>query len=75
MSTKRRQTTQKEKMLATARALFWKKGYQGAGIRDIADAYGCKPANIYNFFSSKEEILYEVLPGRNGASRRAHTIS
>jgi TetR/AcrR family transcriptional regulator, cholesterol catabolism regulator len=61
MSTKRRPTKQKEKMLAEARALFWKKGYQGATVRDIANAYGCKPANIYNFFPSKEEILFEVL--------------
>jgi len=30
-------------------------------MRDIAAAYGCKPANIYNFFSNKEEILFEVL--------------
>ena len=48
-------------MLAEARALFWKKGYQGTSVRDIANAYGCKPANIYNFFPSKEEILFEVL--------------
>ena len=30
-------------------------------MRDIAAAYGCKPANIYNFFPNKEEILFEVL--------------
>jgi AcrR family transcriptional regulator len=30
-------------------------------MRDIAQAYGCKPANIYNFFSQKEDLLYEVL--------------
>jgi AcrR family transcriptional regulator len=30
-------------------------------VRDIARAYGCKPANVYNFFTKKEDILYEVL--------------
>ncbi|MBW1784972.1 MAG: TetR/AcrR family transcriptional regulator [Deltaproteobacteria bacterium] len=30
-------------------------------MRDIAAAYGCKPANIYNFFPNKEKILFEVL--------------
>ena len=53
--------TQKKKMLNKARALFWKKGYNATSMRDLAAAYGCKPANIYNFFSSKEKILYEVL--------------
>jgi AcrR family transcriptional regulator len=48
-------------MLAYARVLFWKKGYNGTSMRDIAKAYGCRPSNIYNFFSNKEALLYEVL--------------
>jgi AcrR family transcriptional regulator len=52
---------QKAKMLETARRLFWEKGYNATSMRDIAIAYGCRPANIYNFFSDKEEILFEVL--------------
>ncbi len=52
---------QKAKMLETARRLFWEKGYQAASMRDIGISYGCRPANIYNFFSDKEEILFEVL--------------
>jgi AcrR family transcriptional regulator len=52
---------QKTKMLETARRLFWEKGYQAASMRDIGISYGCRPANIYNFFADKEEILFEVL--------------
>jgi AcrR family transcriptional regulator len=52
---------QKAKMLETARRLFWEKGYNATSMRDIAISYGCRPANIYNFFSDKEEILFEVL--------------
>ncbi|MCF8145950.1 MAG: TetR/AcrR family transcriptional regulator [Deltaproteobacteria bacterium] len=52
---------QKAKMLNVARKLFWDKGYNATGMRDIASAYGCRPANIYNFFTNKEEILYQVL--------------
>ena len=52
---------QKAKMLEIARRLFWEKGYQAASMRDIGISYGCRPANIYNFFSDKEEILFEVL--------------
>jgi AcrR family transcriptional regulator len=52
---------QKAKMLETARRLFWEKGYNATSMREIALSYGCRPANIYNFFSDKEEILFEVL--------------
>ena len=51
----------KQKMLNIARKLFWKKGYNATSMRDIANSYGCKPANIYNFFKKKEDILYDVL--------------
>ena len=51
----------RQKMLNKARALFWSKGYNATSVRDIARAYGCKPANIYNFFAKKEDILYDVL--------------
>ncbi|NWG01673.1 MAG: TetR/AcrR family transcriptional regulator [Syntrophaceae bacterium] len=52
---------QKAKMLETARKLFWEKGYNATSMREIAISYGCRPANLYNFFSDKEEILFEVL--------------
>jgi AcrR family transcriptional regulator len=52
---------QKAKMLETARRLFWEKGYNATSMREIAIAYGCRPANFYNFFCDKEEILFEVL--------------
>jgi AcrR family transcriptional regulator len=52
---------QKTKMLETARRFFWEKGYNATSIREIAISYGCRPSNIYNFFSDKEEILFEVL--------------
>jgi AcrR family transcriptional regulator len=50
----------RERMLEEARKLFWIKGFSGTSVRDIAQAYGCKPANVYNFFPSKEAILFEV---------------
>ncbi len=52
---------QKAEMLKAARRLFWEKGYNATSMREIAIAYGCRAANIYNFFSDKEEILFEVL--------------
>jgi AcrR family transcriptional regulator len=52
---------QRGKMLNIARKLFCEKGYIATSMRDIGRSYGCRPANIYNFFSDKEEILFEVL--------------
>jgi len=56
---------QKEKMLENASTLFWKKGYSATSMRDIAKVCKCKPANIYNFFHNKEEILFECLYTQN----------
>jgi AcrR family transcriptional regulator len=28
---------------------------------DLAGAYGCQPANLYNYLKTKESILFEVL--------------
>ncbi len=51
----------RKKILESARVLFWKKGYPGTSMVDLADACACKPANLYNYFKTKEEILFEVL--------------
>ncbi len=51
----------KTKILALARDLFWQKGYNTVSMRDLADAYGCRPANLYNYFETKESILFAVL--------------
>lgn len=51
----------KAKVLDAARRLFHDKGYRSTSMRDIATASGCKAANIYNFFHSKETILFDVL--------------
>ncbi|MEW6531293.1 MAG: TetR family transcriptional regulator [Thermodesulfobacteriota bacterium] len=51
----------KKRILALARNLFWQKGYHSVSMRDLAHAYGCQPANLYNYFKTKESILFEVL--------------
>src|SRR3990172_9333173 len=48
-------------ILDKAGTLFWQKGYHDTSVRDIADACKFQPANIYNYFQSKEDILYEVI--------------
>jgi len=48
-------------ILDKAGTLFWQKGYHDTSVRDIADVCKFQPANIYNYFQSKEDILYEVI--------------
>ncbi|MCF8032353.1 MAG: TetR/AcrR family transcriptional regulator [Desulfarculaceae bacterium] len=51
----------KKQMMDKARVLFTRLGYSGASMKNLAEAFGCKPANIYNYFDSKEDLLFEVL--------------
>ncbi len=48
-------------LLDKAGMLFWQKGYHATSMKDIANACNCKPANLYNYFKNKEDILYEVI--------------
>jgi AcrR family transcriptional regulator len=51
----------KSRILDNAETIFWQKGYQSTTIKDIAGACGCRPANIHNYFESKEDNLYGVI--------------
>ncbi|HON78833.1 MAG TPA: TetR/AcrR family transcriptional regulator [Spirochaetota bacterium] len=61
MGEKRKNGTQRELILEQSNRLFWDKGYAETSMRDIANACGFRPANIYNFFECKESILFENL--------------
>jgi AcrR family transcriptional regulator len=51
----------KESLLRAAERVFGEKGFDGASIRDIADAGGVKIGSIYNFFSDKHALHSAVL--------------
>ncbi|MEZ4627474.1 MAG: helix-turn-helix domain-containing protein [Eubacteriales bacterium] len=38
-------------------ALFWRGGYDGVSVRDIASAANIQESSIYNHFAGKAEIL------------------
>jgi TetR/AcrR family transcriptional regulator, cholesterol catabolism regulator len=61
MAVRKKGSSQRELIIAKSSTLFWEKGYAETSMRDIAGACGFRPANIYNFFESKEAILYEIL--------------
>lgn len=61
MSRSERTTVQRQLILDKARMLFWAQGYDKTSVRDLARACDFEVSNIYNYFKSKEQILYHIL--------------
>ena len=51
----------RDEILSAALQLFIDRGYHGTSMRQIARQAGIALGGIYNHFSSKEEIFFEVL--------------
>jgi AcrR family transcriptional regulator len=45
------------RILATARALVLKNGYERLSLREVARRAGFSPASLYEYFASKDEIV------------------
>ena len=45
-------------ILRRAAEVFREKGFQGAGMREIADGLGLAPGALYYYFPSKTDLLY-----------------
>lgn len=50
----------REKILATAREMFEKKGYESVTMRAIADRIEYTPTALYHHFRSKHDLLTEL---------------
>jgi len=48
-------------ILSAAMTLFAKYSFYEIGMRDIAEEAGISPASIYRYFSSRDDILAEIL--------------
>lgn len=53
-------TARRQEIAAKAAQVFAASSYHSVGMREIAAAVGMRGASLYNHFSSKEEILYEI---------------
>ncbi len=53
--------TRREELLELAAAMFAERGLRATTVRDIADAAGILSGSLYHHFSSKEEMIDEVL--------------
>lgn len=48
-------------ILRQAAKMFHERGYQGSNLRELARRCGIQGASIYHHFSSKQEILHEIM--------------
>jgi len=48
-------------ILEVAMKLFSKKGYHATSIQEIAEKSGIAKGSVYNYFSSKEDLLFSIL--------------
>lgn len=55
--------TRRDELLALAATMFAKRGLRATTVRDIADSAGILSGSLYHHFSSKEEMVDEVLRG------------
>ncbi|GAB2548135.1 TetR/AcrR family transcriptional regulator [Spirosoma aerophilum] len=56
----------KERILEEAERLFWKYGVRSVTMEDIARNLGISKKTIYQHFSDKEQILYQVIESKIG---------
>lgn len=50
-----------DEALDRALELFWRQGYEGTGIAELAQAMGINPPSLYNAFGNKEALFQKVL--------------
>ncbi len=62
MARPRRLGQRKEQILKAAEKVFARKGFQEATVSDVAREAGLSEATIYEYFPSKEELLFSI-PG------------
>jgi AcrR family transcriptional regulator len=55
--------TRRTELLELAATMFAERGLRATTVRDIADAAGILSGSLYHHFSSKEEMVDEVLRG------------
>ena len=57
----------REKILAAAKALFSRHGYEGATIRDIAKAAGMSTGAVFASFADKSDLFGEIVAAEQQA--------
>src|SRR4029077_8370826 len=55
------QTPTRDRLVETARVLFWERGYEATSLADVLKKAGARSGSLYYFFRTKEELLLAVL--------------
>jgi AcrR family transcriptional regulator len=63
---------EREVVLATAQAVFWRKGYKATSTEDLRLAMGIGRQSFYDTFGGKREIYLEVLQRYNADRVQAY---
>jgi TetR/AcrR family transcriptional repressor of nem operon len=54
-------TDTRDRLIETARRLFWERGYASTGVADILRIAKARSGSLYYFFPAKEDLLVAVL--------------
>lgn len=54
-----RRVARRAEILRRAADVFRERGFHAAGMRDIARTLGMTPGNLYYYFASKDDLLFE----------------
>lgn len=57
----------RDRLIESARFLFWERGFAGTSMADLLAHSGVNSGSFYHFFESKEALLRDVLQGYLGA--------
>ncbi|MBN1636939.1 MAG: TetR/AcrR family transcriptional regulator [Deltaproteobacteria bacterium] len=60
MAQKNAKTARKNKIIESALKIFAEKGFQDATISEISKAAGVSDATVYEYFNTKEELLFTI---------------
>jgi TetR/AcrR family transcriptional regulator, fatty acid metabolism regulator protein len=60
MEIKTKKETRREQIIKAAEEVFSKKDFQNSTISDVAKQAGVSDATIYEYFASKEELLFSI---------------
>jgi AcrR family transcriptional regulator len=53
----------RDAIVSKAAELYGQRGFLGSSIADLAEACGMSKSLLYHYFSSKEDILFEIMDG------------
>ena len=56
-----KKSIKKREIIEKSIGVIFEKGYNGAGVKDLADAAGIPKGSIYNYFENKQDYLETIL--------------